>query len=126
MSRSPEQRVYDKLERRMAAALTKGRYRLVRIESSTGAGIPDIYCRIGKYSCWIETKDNSYKLSKEQYAWYWAERLAGGEVWIFNGEGMIRPDRNMLDYSSLGRYLSSVEILVLSVEGWLKHVGALS
>lgn len=118
MSRAPEQKIYDKLARELSKLLPKGRWRMQRIETSTAVGVPDVYFRSGHRVCWIETKDDAYVLSKEQYAWSHREVLAGGRVWLYNGMFM-EIDVRMLDYSSLGQYRKAVEHLELSTEAWL-------
>lgn len=125
MSRAPEQKIYDKLVRSLSASLPKGSYRLVRIESSTGVGIPDVYFRCGAVTCWIETKDDSYRLSKEQWAWRHKEVLAGGDVWLYNGS-FLSMDVKMLDYSSLGAYRRSVEHCEWSTDAWLRLIGVIN
>lgn len=122
---TPEQRIYDKFVREVGRLLPKGEWRIVRIESSTGVGIPDCYFRYGsRVVCWIETKATSYRVTKEQWAWAYREQLAGGEVYVVT-QGMdgalivLGFDERMVGYSTLGKYIKEVRPLELSVGGWV-------
>lgn len=123
MGERKEGLIYDQLVRELTKCLKKGSWRIQRIETSTGAGVPDCYFRHKNYSCWIETKRDQYVLSKEQFAWYWVEHLAGGEVWLYNGS-FIQIDSRMLDYRTLGSYLKSIKPSVWSTGQWLGLVGS--
>lgn len=127
MSRSPEQKIYDRLVSALKTHLGKGRWRIQRIETSTATGVHDCYFRSGQFSCWLETKTLNYGVSKEQYAFSHLEKMAGGQSWVVTVvDGRLTFlgfDSRMVDYSTLGGYLRNVECLRLSFEGWLKSVG---
>lgn len=107
---TPEQKLTEAFVRSLSRRLAKGRFHLQRIETSTGTGIPDLYFRHQKFSCWLETKTLEYSVSKEQCAWAHMEKLAGGTTWVVtrdkDGEFLVLPfDTSMSQYKTLGQYL---------------------
>lgn len=67
---TPEQKIFFQLKSAFTKSLPKGRWMLQRIETSTGTGIPDVYCSIANGpQLWLETKTTEYKVSNEQLNW---------------------------------------------------------
>ena len=82
MAKKPEQLIYASLRSLFTRTLPKGRWLLQRIETSTGTGIPDIYCSVCGLSLWIETKTTEFEVSNEQLNWAHQHALTGGLTYI--------------------------------------------
>ena len=124
---SPEDKIYEKFKGALKRVLPKGRYHLQRIETSTGTGIPDVYFRYGRHSCWIETKTTGYAVSKEQYAFSCAEVMAGGICWVLtevSGRLMFLNFDSPMVGVRLGKYIREHPVIFsLSIEAWLVYHG---
>jgi hypothetical protein len=106
---SPEQKIYARLKRELSGCFIQ------RIETSTGAGIPDVFvlCPDRSMIGWIETKTIQYNISKEQYAWARRYEDMGGWVRIvtlYNDRLLwLKFDRAMLDFRTLRQYIERNE-----------------
>tara|TARA_R110002020_G_scaffold71042_1_gene183940 strand:+ start:2167 stop:2559 length:393 start_codon:yes stop_codon:yes gene_type:complete len=72
---------------------TKKRWHLMRIESSTINGIPDVNACIEDCEFWLELKANEAKncgLSKYQINWHLKRQRAGGKCFILNQRASLR------------------------------------
>lgn len=60
---------------------------IVRIESPSSPGVPDINCCIKGHEFWIECKIYPNKLGSYQIAWKKKRELAGGQVFVITYKG---------------------------------------
>ena len=76
-----------------------------------------------KYSCWLETKTQEYKVTTEQINWAHAHALTGGQTFVvteFNKEIVFLDYYDtMSDCSSLGVYIRRYEPKMLTLRNWL-------
>lgn len=118
---TPEQKIYGQFVTWCANHLSRGRYKIQRIETSTGTGIPDIYFIYKGKSIWFESKTLNYKVSKEQVNWAWTTKLAGGECYVLT-EGLVvcEFDDRMIEFSSLRAYINKCQPNVYSLKDVLE------
>lgn len=82
MASKPELLIYSALRSMFIRTLPKGKWLLQRIETSTGVGVPDLYCSARGISFWIETKTTEYVVSNEQLNWAHQHTLTGGLTYV--------------------------------------------
>ena len=121
----PEQLIYQRLKSFLQSNLPKGRYLLLRIETSTAPGVPDIYFCYQNGSMWLETKTLNYKISNEQIAWAHIHALAGGITKIVtlldNSLVILDFNDDMAHYSTLQAYLRAKQPPLTPVQAYFSN-----